>query len=192
MATRRQERVAKRVVQELTEAFRNLKHVNLGFITVTKCEMSPDLRHAKVFVSVWGDEDEQKRNLHILHQYAGRLRGMIGRPLGLKVLPDLHFAFDESLATADQISRLIRDARSTNPNPEPLTPEEEAELLAKAGSIGEAAREVMPEDPFEAVRLDVEDELLDVEDDPTWRPVNLDELPDDDEDEDGSAGGRNR
>lgn len=189
MASRRQERVAKRVVQELTEAFRNLKHVNLGFITVTKCEMSPDLRHAKIFVSVWGDEDEQRRNLHILHQNASKLRSMIGRPLGLKVLPDLHFEFDESLATADRISRLIRDARSTDANPNPLTPEEEAELLAKAGSIGDAALEVMPEDPFEAVRMDVEDELLDMAEDPSWRPVNLDELPDD-EDEDESDGKR--
>lgn len=194
MPSRRQERVSKRIVQELVEAFRNLKHANLGFITVTKCEVSPDLRHAKVFVSIWGEEEERNRALAVLKHHAAKLRGMIARPLGTKVVPSLHFEFDESIATADHMSRLIRDARQTDANPDPLTPEEEAELLA-AGRAKDGGRHDQPaaadEDAFETARHQVEDELFDddddgYDDDPNWRPINLDELPeDDDTDDDG-------
>ena len=191
MPSRRQERVSKRIMQELVEAFRNLKNADLGFITLTKCEISPDLRHAKVFVSVWGDEEKQGATLKELRRHASKLKGMIGRPLGIKVVPDLHFEFDESIANADRISRLIRDARQTDSNPEPLTPEEIAAMTA-AGA-GKGSREAAPEgdDAFDAARMDVEEELFgeaseEEDDDPNWRPINLDELPDDeDEKEDG-------
>ena len=188
MPSRRQERVAKRVMQELVDAFRNLKNADLGFITVTRCEISPDLRHAKVFVSVWGEDAERERTLSALRHNATRLRGMIGRPLGTKVIPSLHFEFDDTIATADEMSRLIRDARQTDANPTPLTPEEEAALLAgtkerapKRGA-GRTADDAL--DVFDAARMDVEDELFgdDDDDDPDWRPINLDDLPDDEDD----------
>lgn len=178
MPSRRQERVGKRVIQELVEAVRDLKHVDLGFITLTRCEISPDLRHAKVFVSVWGEEKERERSLALLKGNASRLRRSIGRPLGLKVLPELHFEFDGSLETSDRISRLIKDARQTDLNPEPLSPEEEAALAAAAAESAAAASAGV--DVFETVRRDVEEELLDDvedDDDQTWRPIDLEKLP---------------
>lgn len=186
MPSRRQERVSKRIMQELVEAFRNLKNADLGFITLTKCEISPDLRHAKVFVSVWGDEAKQGAVLNELRRHASKLKGMIGRPLGTKVVPDLHFEFDESIANADRISRLIRDARQTDSNPEPLTPEEIAALTAAGADAGRPSGDTMPEgdDAFDVARMDVEEELFgeaEEDDDPNWRPINLDELPDDGE-----------
>lgn len=183
MPSRRQERVSKRVMQELVEAFRDLKNADLGFITVTKCEVSPDLRHAKVFVTVYGDEDRRRRTLDTLKHNASRLKGMIGRPLGTKVVPTLHFEFDESVANADYMSRLIRDARQTDSDPTPLTAEE-AEALTAAADKGNAGVErFVPTDAFDEARMDVEEELFGDEDDddPDWRPINLDELPDDDE-----------
>lgn len=190
MPSRRQERVAKRVMQELVEAVRDLKYDNLGFITVTRCEISPDLRHAKVFVSIWGDDAERERVLSILKNNAPRLRGIIGRPLGTKVVPALHFEFDDAIANTDEMSRLIRDARMTDVNPNPLSPEESAALAAEAEKAKGKGRygggRVVPEDAFEAARLEVEDELFDDgdDDDPDWRPINLDELPDDGEEDD--------
>lgn len=186
MPSRRQERVAKRIIQELTEALGNLKNANLGFITVTRCEVSPDLRHAKVFVSVWGDEDQRERNMETLRHNASRLKGMIGRPLGTKVVPSLQFEFDETIANADAMSRLIREARKTDANPEPLTPEEAA-ALAGGGTDGAREEKRPAADPFEAARMDVEEELWgdgDEDDDPAWRPINLDELPDDGDEDD--------
>lgn len=197
MPTRRQERVAKRIIQETVEALRNLKHVKLGFITVTKCEVSPDLRHARVFLSVLGTDEERDHTLRLIHGNASRLRGMVSRPLGLKVMPQLHFELDESIATADRIGRLIRDARRTDSNPNPLTPEEAAAFAAandkSRRSAGRPPDEGEEEfDPFEAARIEVEDELLvedgDEEDD-AWRPIDLDELPDDDDGEDSKKDG---
>lgn len=185
MPSRRQERVSKRIIQELVEAVRNLKNVDLGFITVTRCEVSPDLRHAKVFVSVWGDDGKREKALEELRRNASRLKGMIGRPLGTKVIPSLHFEFDDTVATADQMSRLIRDARQTDANPEPMTPEEMAALTAPVSGKGKYSGEGRPEgdDAFDAARLDVEEELFGDEDDddPDWKPINLDELPDDED-----------
>ena len=186
MPSRRQERVSKRIVQELTEAFRNLKNVDLGFITVTRCEVSPDLRHAKVLVSVWGDDERKNRTLNMLKQNASRLKGMIGRPLGTKVIPSLHFEFDDIVENTDKMSRLIRDARSTDANPEPMT-QEELEALAMSGAdagggkySGAGRRE--PDDVFDEARMDVEEELFgEDDDDPDWRPINLDELPEDED-----------
>lgn len=185
MPSRRQERVQKRIIQETVEALRNLKHVKLGFVTITRCEVSPDLRHAKIFISVFGSEEERARTLQLIRNNAPKLRGMIARPLGTKVTPQLHFEFDDSIATADHMSRLIHDARQTDANPEPLTPEEAAALMAEGRGDGKkrddlpAADIVDATDLFEAARRDVEDELFDDEDDPEWRPINLDELPDD-------------
>ncbi len=189
MPSRRQERVAKRVVQELVEALRNLKHVNLGFITLTRCEVSPDLHHAIVYYSVWGGDEEKDRCAALLSTNARVLRRMIGRPLGLKIIPDLHFEFDSTLETADRINRLIRDARKTDANPNPLTPEEAEALAAQAAGRRGAPAEARDEDPFESARRDVEEELFDEDmageepEDPDWRPIDLDELPDDGDDD---------
>ena len=189
MPSRRQERVAKRVIQETVEALRTLKHVQLGFVTVTGCEMSPDLRHAKVFLSVWGDAEEQEKTLHRIRMNASKLRGIITRPLGLKNMPMLHFEIDETIATADRMARLIRDARQTDAHPEPLTEEEAAALMAVSDKSRKSDGRQLDEDdeefdPFEAARIEVEDDLLDSDDDDddaAWRPINLDELPDDDD-----------
>jgi ribosome-binding factor A len=186
MPSRRQERVSKRIIQETVEALRNLKHVKLGFVTVTRCEVSPDLRHATIFISVFGSDEERERTLQIIRNNASKLRGMIGRPLAMKMTPQLHFEFDDTIETADRMSRLITDARKTDSNPEPLTPEEVAELAAQSKNLGKRRKvyEDDPEagdedfDPFEEARQDVEDELLsDDDDDEAWKPINLDELP---------------
>ncbi|MCC8190249.1 MAG: 30S ribosome-binding factor RbfA [Planctomycetes bacterium] len=156
MASRRQERVCKRIMQELVEAFRNLKNADLGFITVTRCEISPDLRHANVYVSIWGDEAERERALGVLRRNASRLRGIIGRPLGTKVVPALHFEFDTSIATADEMSRLIRQARQTDADPTPLTPEEEAALRAGADAGGPTGDGQQAGELFDEARHDGE------------------------------------
>lgn len=185
MPTRRQERVSKRVVQELVDAIRDLKNADLGFITITRCEVSPDLRHAKVFVTVFGDEERIKKSLEILRHNATRLKGIIGRPLGTKVIPTLHFEYDDTVASADAMSRLIRDARNTDANPAPLTPEEEQALRQASAPTHPhkaAHGQGVAKDLFEQARMDVEEDLFgdSDNDDPDWQPINLDELPHDD------------
>ncbi len=202
MPTRRQERIGKRIMQELVEAFRDLKNVNLGFITITRCEVSPDLHHARVFVSVYGEDEVKTKTLDTLRHNASRLRGMISRPLGTKVVPGLSFEEDETIAKADEMSRLIRQARGTDANPAPLT-EAEAEALRLAGqkrrevlAAGEEEGEFREEDVFAQARGEVEEELWgedgggdeefeaeaaeedeDQEGDQAWMPIDLDALP---------------
>ncbi len=189
MPTRRQERVAKRVMQELVEATRDLKNVDLGFLTLTRCEISQDLRHANVFVSVFGDDAARDRTLALLRNNANRLKTMIARPLGTKVVPALHFEMDETIANADKMSRLIKDARATDANQEPMTEEEAAAFAAAAsGRAGTGTKAADAEqDPFDAARMEVEEEILDDgafdDDDPDWKPIDLDGLPEDDGEE---------
>ncbi|MCC8167660.1 MAG: hypothetical protein LIQ31_16355, partial [Planctomycetes bacterium] len=113
------------------------------------------------------------------------LKGMIGRPLGTKVVPSLHFEFDEIIEQTDKMSRLIRDARATDVNQEPLTPEELA-AMSQSASAGkydsDAAFVDVDADAFEQARQDVREELFgddddDDGDDADWQPINLDELP---------------
>lgn len=186
MPSRRQERVSKRIIQETVEALRNLKHTKLGFVTVTRCEMSPDLRHATIFISVFGSDEERERTLQIIRNNASKLRGMIGRPLAMKMTPQLHFEFDDTIETADRMSRLITDARKTDANPEPLSLEEAVELAAQSKNLGKRRKVLEGDsedededfDPFEEARQDVEEELLsDDDNDEAWKPINLDELP---------------
>ncbi len=197
MPTRRQERIGKRIMQELVEALRDLKNVDLGFITITRCEVSPDLHHAKVFVSVFGEEEEREKTLEMLRRNASRLRGMISRPLGTKVVPGLSFENDETIAKAAEMSMLIRQARGTDANPTPLT-DAEAEALRLAGAKGGRRVEGGDEEEFEAedvfarARSEVEEELLgdeagrddeeeefqdEAETDKSWKPIDLDALP---------------
>ncbi len=170
-------------MQELVDATRDLKNADLGFLTLTRCEVSQDLRHAKVFISVFGREGEQEKTLALLRQNANRLKTMIARPLGTKTVPSLHFEVDETIANADSMSRLIKEARATDANQEPMTEEElRAFAAARSGKPlpSGVSAESVPADPFDAARQDVEEEILDdafADDDPAWKPVNLDELP---------------
>ena len=89
-----------------------LKDPRIGFVTVTAVETSPDLRHARVFVSVLGDEDERERSLAGLASSHGVLQGVIARELRMKRTPTLDFVYDESIDRGMRISELLdRDDR---------------------------------------------------------------------------------
>lgn len=117
MPTRRQERVNVRLVQEICGILHHLKDERLGFTTILKAEVSPDMRHANVFVSILGDEEAQERGFRALQDSTHHIRMELGKVMQMKNTPRIHFRFDESVATADRISRLIQEARATDPHP---------------------------------------------------------------------------
>jgi ribosome-binding factor A len=84
-----------------------LKDPRIGFVTVTAVETSPDLRHARVFVSVLGDETERDRTLTGLASSHGLLQAEIARELRMKRTPTLEFVYDESIDRGMRISRLL-------------------------------------------------------------------------------------
>ncbi len=85
----------------------DLKDPRVGFITVTSVETSPDLRHARVFVSVLGSDEERQTSLTGLDSAHGFLQGKVARELRLKHTPTLDFHYDPSIDTGMRISELL-------------------------------------------------------------------------------------
>jgi ribosome-binding factor A len=81
----------------------------IGFVTVTAVETSSDLRHARVYVSVLGDDVERASSLTGLESAHGLLQQAIARELRIKRTPMLQFVFDESIDRGMRISELLDD-----------------------------------------------------------------------------------
>jgi len=78
-----------------------------GLVTVTGVDLTRDLRHAKVFVSVLGSDAERKETFEGLASIASHLRIRVGRALRLRVAPDIEFKADDSIARAARIETLL-------------------------------------------------------------------------------------
>ena len=85
----------------------DLKDPRIGFVTVTAVETTPDLSHARVYVSVLGDEAERAATLEGLSSSHGFLQAEIGQKLRIKRTPTLQFVFDDTLDRAMRISELL-------------------------------------------------------------------------------------
>lgn len=116
MPSRRQERINGLIVREVSSVIRTLKDTRIGFVTITRAEISPDLRHAKVFVTVLNETGDDCPTLDIIRHSAGRIRGALGDSLGMKFTPTLEFLFDRTVSYADEMDRLIRQARASDPD----------------------------------------------------------------------------
>ena len=87
----------------------------LGFVTVTGVELTNDLRHAKVFVSVMGSESEKASTLEGLASTASHLRSRVARALQLRVAPEFVFKEDDSVARAARIETLLAGIKAESP-----------------------------------------------------------------------------
>ena len=128
---RRADRVAEAIREEiatfLTESAKDPRIV--GFVTVTGVDITSDLRHAKVFVSVMGSEAEKEATFEGLASAASHLRSRVGRALQLRVAPEIQFRQDESVQRAARIESLLAGIR-TEPSPEDssgASPEDQGE-----------------------------------------------------------------
>jgi ribosome-binding factor A len=109
--TRRTIRVDRLLKQEIARVLGDLKDPRIGFLTVMDVRTSPDLRHARVFVSVLGSEDEKQVALDALSGARGFIRSRVGQEITLKYLPELHFEIDRTLEQAARIEELLEDRR---------------------------------------------------------------------------------
>ena len=87
----------------------------VGLVTVTAVDVTRDLRHAKVFVSVLGSESQRAATFDGLADVATHLRGRVGRALRLRVAPEIEFRNDESVAHAAKIEQLLAQVRRELP-----------------------------------------------------------------------------
>ncbi|GAC1693012.1 MAG: ribosome-binding factor A [Gemmatimonadaceae bacterium] len=110
---RRADRVAEGIREEvatfLAEGARDPRIV--GFVTVTGVELTRDLRHARVFVSIMGSEEDRQSTLEGLGAVAPALRGIVGRALRLRLAPEIAFHLDESAARAARIASLLAQVK---------------------------------------------------------------------------------
>ncbi len=110
--TRRTERVGNVIQRELsTFILRDLSDPRLGFITLSKADVSPDLSQAKVVVSVMGDEDEKQAALAALTQYAPRMRTHLAKVLHMRTVPRVIFELDRNLDHGIRIAELLKEVR---------------------------------------------------------------------------------
>jgi ribosome-binding factor A len=85
-----------------------LKDPRIGFVTVTAVDTSPDLRHARVYVSVLGDDQRRVESLAGLASSRGYLQARVAGELRLKHTPQLEFEYDESVERGMRIAQLLR------------------------------------------------------------------------------------
>ena len=108
MGDGRMRRVDEAVREVLSDAIaKDLQDPRVGFVTVTAVKTSPDLRHARVYVSVLGDEQARADTLEGLRSAHGFLQGRVAAELSLKHTPALSFEYDESIDRGMRISRLL-------------------------------------------------------------------------------------
>jgi ribosome-binding factor A len=112
MQGKRLDRVNQLIKEEISTLLqRELKDPRLGFVTVTEVETSKDLRMAKVFVSVLGDEKQWAGSLAALASARGFVRNWLRQHLDLRVTPEIDFRPDRSMEHAARIQSLLKDVK---------------------------------------------------------------------------------
>ncbi len=116
MGTARLARIADQVQRELAELIRlELRDPRVRLVTITAVELSRDQSHAKVFFTTLGSAEEAKACAEGLSRAAGFLRAGLAHRLSTRSVPELHFAYDESIERGVKLSRLIDEALAPPP-----------------------------------------------------------------------------
>ena len=106
----RPERVADQIRSEIaTLLAREVHDPGMGFVTLTRVQLSPDLQVARVLYTVLGDEKAKSATARALERAAPFLRRQIGGRLRLRRAPELRFIYDDSIAGQDRIEQLLKD-----------------------------------------------------------------------------------
>jgi ribosome-binding factor A len=109
--SQRARRVGDEIQRELADLLRNeVKDPRVGPVTITATEVSADLSHAKVFVTHLAGREHADEAVKALQHTAGFLRSALSHRLSLYSVPQLHFAYDDSIETGMRLSQLIDDA----------------------------------------------------------------------------------
>jgi ribosome-binding factor A len=111
-SSRRPEQMAETLRQVITDALaREVRDPRVGFVTVTAVLVSNDLSHARVMVSVPGEDGDKTRAIEGLQSAAGFLRSRAARSLTTRTVPELHFELDRGLEHAARINELLNNIR---------------------------------------------------------------------------------
>jgi ribosome-binding factor A len=114
----RTERVASVIKERIAEiVIHDYNDPKLGFITVTDVKMSPDLKIARVYFSIFGSEEVQAKAMKMLEGEKQHIRGLVASHVQLKFAPALQFHLDRTLEEVDRINRLINKIHENDKKP---------------------------------------------------------------------------
>ena len=116
MSSFRPDRVGDQIRQELSELLvRGEVHdPGIGFITLTRVKVSPDLQQARVYYTSLGDEQARKETARALERAVPFIRRHVGAHIRLRRVPELQFRFDESIGHQDRIEQLLQELKQTD------------------------------------------------------------------------------
>lgn len=110
----RVERLAEAIKKELSDLLhQEIKDPRIGFTTITDVEVSADLRHAKIYVSVYGSEEEQRSTMEALRRAQGFIRTELGRRIQLRHVPEISFKLDDSIRRGARVIELLEEVRGS-------------------------------------------------------------------------------
>ncbi|MFW5718786.1 MAG: 30S ribosome-binding factor RbfA [Halanaerobium sp.] len=114
MTNKRAVRVGELLKEEISQiVLREMKDPRIGFVSVTDVEVSGDLRHAKVFISVYGTDKEKEETLEGLQQAQGFVRKLVGERVKIHHTPEIIFRYDDSIENGVHISEIIKDLKES-------------------------------------------------------------------------------
>lgn len=110
MSNMRAERVGEQMKQEIMDIVNNkVKDPRVGFLTITDIELTNDLSHAKVYLTVLGSNKEIDNTFKALEKAKGFIKSELGSRMRLRIIPDLTFEYDKSIEYGNKIERMIQD-----------------------------------------------------------------------------------
>ena len=110
MSSQRPTRVGEQIREDLTELIsRQVHDPGIGFITITRVNVTPDLQQARVYYTTLGDDKARRDTRRALERASPFLRRQLGRRLRLRRIPELQFFYDESIERHDRIERILQD-----------------------------------------------------------------------------------
>lgn len=112
MGYKRKDRVGDQIKKEVSQIIqRELKDPGIGFVTITDVELSDDLRNAKIFFSVLGDEQKKLDSSQALERAVSFVQHEIGRKMKLRYTPKIRFIYDHSLEKGAKIEKTLKELR---------------------------------------------------------------------------------
>jgi ribosome-binding factor A len=118
VASTRPDRVGDQIRSELALLIaREVHDPGVGFLTLTRVRVTPDLQLARVFYTSLGDERAQRETARALRRAAPFLRRQLGQRIRLRRVPELEFLYDESIAQNDRIEQILQDLKAERHEP---------------------------------------------------------------------------
>ena len=110
MRFKRSQRIQELLLEEISALIQQgIKDPRVGFATLTKVEVTDNLKHARVFVSILGTEEEKQQTLEGLKSARGFIRGALGKKLYLRYIPELEFRRDDNAEHVERITKILNE-----------------------------------------------------------------------------------